>query len=175
MGEMSTNETATASYTYSVVDSNVPEVTASLEMLSVTSCESSNAMDSKRVLRKRIPKPNSENLNRRCNLRPKKISWMNVEVNNIKEYYLDKNIKRAPHTFETIYEEENETAEETCSMSLKRFQRVIQFQKEPSIAKIKKRKAKVKRLFGNNMLAAINRIKRQKARLSTILKETDNS
>ncbi|XP_015604501.1 protein PRR14L-like isoform X2 [Cephus cinctus] len=133
-----------------IVDSNLPEVMASLQMLNVTSNVSSPSSN-KRVLRRRLPRPvAAEILNRRCSLKPKKRRSSEIESeDDIREYYLDKSIKKKPNCLETIFEENEDTNENTHFMSAKRFKRMIQFQQEPTDSKLKKRRAKVKKVFGS--------------------------
>lgn len=133
-------------------DSNLPAVTASLEMLTVNA-NLSGVQENRRTLRKRISRviPN-ENLNRRCNTRPKKRTYSEMDTEeDVTEYYLDKTIKNKKNNLETIYEEKDGISENSVYMSAKRYKRMIQFQEAPSDSKLKKRKAKIKKLFGSKI------------------------
>lgn len=68
-----------------------------------------------------------------------------------KEYYLNKNLKRKLNNLETIYEEKDDTNECITYMSVKRYKRMIQFQEKPTDQKLKKRRAKIKRVFGSKI------------------------
>ncbi|XP_032675669.1 uncharacterized protein LOC116846225 isoform X2 [Odontomachus brunneus] len=145
------------------------EVIASLEMLSVdTKCSSST--ETKRILRKRIPKlVSTEISNRSC--RPKKriLNGSNLEEN-IKEYYLDKNIKKKPNNLETIYEENDDTSDNTKYMSAKRFKRMLLFKAEPTASKIKKRRAKIQKIFGSKVTKSYNK---RRVSMQSILDKLD--
>lgn len=133
-------------------DNNLPAVVASLEMLTVNA-NLTGTQENKRVLRKRIPRvvPN-ENLNRRCSTKPKKRTSSEMETEeDITGYYLDKTIKNKPNCLETIYEEKDDISENSIYMSAKRYKRMIQFQQTPSDSKLKKRKAKIKKVFGSKI------------------------
>lgn len=138
--------------TREVADSNLPAVTASLERLSVNTSLMSTT-DGKRVLRKRIRRTLcNETLNRRCSLKPKKRTSSQMEnEDDIKDYYLDKSIKKVQNNLETIYEEKEGTNENDRFMSVKRYKRMIQFQ-ATSDAKLRKRRAKIKRAFGSQVI-----------------------
>lgn len=74
---------------------------------------------------------------------------MDVEEENIKDYYLDKKISKKIN-LETIYEESDNTSDDTgIHMSVKRFKRTLLF--SPTVSKVKKRRAKIKKVFGSNM------------------------
>ncbi|XP_011690101.1 PREDICTED: uncharacterized protein LOC105451391 isoform X1 [Wasmannia auropunctata] len=132
-------------------NTNVPVITADLEMLTIDT--SSSSTETKRVLRKRIPKPvSTEILNRRCSLRPKKrrISEVEEQEETVKEYYLDKNIIKKPNNLETIYEENDTAGDDTeYHMSTKRFKRTLMF--SITASKLKKRRAKIKKVFGSKI------------------------
>lgn len=135
-----------------VDDINMPAVTASLEMLTVnTNLQSSQ--ETKRMLRKRIPKlVSTEFLNRRCSLRPKKRTCKEMESDeDIKDYYLDKTLKKKANTLETIFEETVNANENSTYMSAKRYKRIIQFQQRPTDSKLKKRRTKIKKVFGSKI------------------------
>ncbi|KAK1133647.1 hypothetical protein K0M31_011440 [Melipona bicolor] len=158
---------------HDLMDTNLPAVTASLEMLTMnTNLPSSE----KRVLRKRIESNESnENLNRRCSLRPSKRTCSEMQDNNrknkartegidCKEYYLNKNLKRRLNNLETIYEEKDDPSECITYMGVKRYKRMIQFQEEPTDSKLKKRRAKIKKVFGSKIS-----FKRKRASMQMLL------
>ncbi|KAL6435230.1 hypothetical protein ACFW04_005359 [Cataglyphis niger] len=131
-------------------NTSLPVVTADLAKLSID-INSSPTESTKRILRKRIPKPaaSTDVLNRRCSLKPKKrkVSEMDMEEENIKEYYLDKKINKKIN-LETIYEESDNAGNDIgMHMSAKRFKRMLLFSQTAS--KIKKRRAKIKKVFGS--------------------------
>ena len=69
---------------HNIVDTNLPEVMAGLEMLTVNANLSSS--ENKQRLRRRIPATESnENLNRRCSLRPRKRTRSEMEDNSRKK------------------------------------------------------------------------------------------
>lgn len=72
----------------------------------------------------------------------------------VKDYYLDRNVRKTANNLETIFEAPDEDAAEDSHvmMSAKRFKRMIHFQSQPTDAKIKKRRARVKRIFGSKFL-----------------------
>ncbi|XP_011263023.1 uncharacterized protein LOC105255437 [Camponotus floridanus] len=138
--------------TISMGSDNTMVVTADLAKLSID-INSSSTESTNRVLRKRIPKSaaSTDVLNRRCSLKPKKrrVSEMDIEEENIKDYYLDKKINKKIN-LETIYEESDNASDDTgVHMSIKRFKRTLLF--SPTISKLKKRRAKIKKVFGSNM------------------------
>ncbi|XP_070159954.1 uncharacterized protein [Polyergus mexicanus] len=130
----------------------LPVVTADLAKLSID-INSSPTESTKRILRKRMPKSTAKTdvLNRRCSLKPKKrkVSEMDIEEENIKEYYLDKKINKKIN-LETIYEESDNAGDDIgMRMSAKRFKRMLLFSQTAS--KAKKRRAKVKKVFGSKI------------------------
>ncbi|XP_011863595.1 PREDICTED: uncharacterized protein LOC105559701 [Vollenhovia emeryi] len=132
-------------------NTNVPVITADLEMLTIDT--NPPPTETKRVLRKRLPKPTStEILNRRCSLRPKKrrISEVEAQEETIKEYYSDREISKRSKNLETIYEESDSADDATAiRMSAKRFKRMLMF--SPTASKLKKRRAKIKKVFGSKI------------------------
>lgn len=69
-------------------------------------------------------------------------------------YYLDKSVKESPHTLETIYEEDEKIAIDSNSephMSTKRFKRMINFHRKSNDGKQKKRRLKIKKVFGSKL------------------------
>lgn len=88
----------------------------------------------------------------RCSLRPKKRTFSEMHnEDQIKEYYLDKTVKKHTNSLETIFEEREDSSHTTTSMSVKRFKRMIQFSSAPTDSKLKKRREKVKRVFGSKL------------------------
>ena len=97
----------------------------------------------------------------RCSLRPSKRTCSetldnskkkaHTEETDRKEYYLNKNLKRKLNNLETIYEEKDDPSECITYMSVKRYKRMIQFQEEPTDSKLKKRRAKIKKVFGSKI------------------------
>ncbi|KAL0112204.1 hypothetical protein PUN28_011935 [Cardiocondyla obscurior] len=134
-----------------VDNTNVPVITANLEMLTIDT--DPPPTETKRVLRKRLPKVvSSEVLNRRCSLKPKKrrISEVEPQEETIKEYYLDKKINKRSKNLETIYEENDATSDDAAiNMSVKRFKRMLMF--SPTTSKLKKRRAKIQKVFGSKV------------------------
>ncbi|XP_033329853.1 uncharacterized protein LOC117222324 [Megalopta genalis] len=141
-----------------VTDESLPAVTASLELLTVDT--NLPYPERKRaVRRKTFCIDHNESLNRRCSLRPRKRST-EMEKNDkqnktqevdVKNYYLNKNLKRKLNSLETIYEERDSSSENNTFMSVKRYKRMIQFQNKPTDCKLKKRRAKIKKVFGLNV------------------------
>ncbi|XP_039312135.1 protein tantalus isoform X2 [Solenopsis invicta] len=130
--------------------SNVPMITANLEMLTIET--NSLPTETKRILRKRISKPSDVRIVR---LRSKKRKISEVEpseddTKDIKKYYLDKKINKKSNNLETIYEERDNLSDDaaTC-MSAKRFKRMLQF--SPTASKLKKRREKIQRVFGSKI------------------------
>ncbi|KYN34168.1 hypothetical protein ALC56_11274 [Trachymyrmex septentrionalis] len=138
-------------------NTNVPVITADLEMLTIDI--NPPPTETKRILRKRLSKPSSvendsiEMVKRRCSLRPKKRRIYEVEETEeeiVKEYYLDKKINKKSNNLETIFEEtQNSDDDTTIHMSAKRFKRMLMF--APTASKLKKRRAKIQRVFGSKV------------------------
>ncbi|KAJ3643016.1 hypothetical protein Zmor_025756 [Zophobas morio] len=82
----------------------------------------------------------------------------------IKNYYLDKKVKRTNPSLETIFEEPQVVNNEEVVMSSRKFKRVINFSAVPLVknsAKIKKRKVKAKSLK--------NKVKHKKVTLKGLM------
>ncbi|KYQ57631.1 hypothetical protein ALC60_03593 [Trachymyrmex zeteki] len=135
---------------------NVPVITADLEMLAIDI--NPPPTETKRILRKRMAKPvsvetdSTEIIKRRCSLKPKKRRIYEVERQEeiVKEYYLDKKINKKSNNLETIFEEtQNSDDDAAIRMSVKRFKRMLMF--TPTAAKLKKRRAKIQRVFGSKI------------------------
>ncbi|EFN84046.1 hypothetical protein EAI_06833, partial [Harpegnathos saltator] len=107
----------------------------------------------------------------RCSLRPKKrmLNRSSLEEN-IKEYYLDKNIKRKPNNLETIYEENDDTSGNSKYMSAKRFKRMLLFKTEPTASKLRKRHAKAQKVFGSKVTKSYNK---RRVSMQSILDKLD--
>lgn len=115
----------------------------------------------RRTLRKRksiaIDEPKA--INRRVNMKPRKL----LNCSNSKQIealYLNKTVKTTSQTLETIYEEEKtEKNGSTSFIGGRKLKRLLTFQigNQYSKEKIKKRRAKIKKLFGNK--SCINRKK----------------
>ncbi|XP_078044642.1 uncharacterized protein LOC144474051 isoform X1 [Augochlora pura] len=144
---------------HDTADESLPAVTASLELLTVDT--NLPYPERKRATRRKtICIDPNESLNRRCSLRPRKRSCTENEKNDkqnktqevdVKNYYLNKNLKRKLNTLETIYEEKDDASENGTFMSVKRYKRMIQFQNKPTDCKLKKRRARIKKVFGLNV------------------------
>ncbi|CAK9823167.1 hypothetical protein ANTRET_LOCUS1562 [Anthophora retusa] len=157
---MDDTQSETVKVTSDVGDTSLPAVTASLQMLTVNT--NSPSSEKRRILRRVLKDDSNENLNRRCSLRPKKIISPEVGSNSTKkkgketeakpqEYYLNRNLKRKLNNLETIYEEKDDINECSTYMSAKRYKRMIQFQENSSSSKLKKRRARIKRVFGSKI------------------------
>ncbi|XP_072765086.1 uncharacterized protein [Anoplolepis gracilipes] len=152
MDEEQTNNTTSVDCS----DNTTLPLTVDLAKLSIDS-NSLPVESTTRVLRKRVVRclPNSTAstdsiLNRRCSLKPKKrrVSEMDIEEEkSINDYYLDKKINKKIN-LETIYEETDNASDDIDSetrMSTRRFKRMLMF--SSSLSKIKKRRAKIKKIF----------------------------
>ena len=101
-----------------------------------------------------------------CSLRPKKRTFDEMEnEDKIKEYYLDKTVKKHTNSLETIFEEKEDSSQTTICMSAKRFKRMIHFTAEPTDTKLKKRRERIKKIFGSK----INYRKRRNVSMQALL------
>lgn len=110
---------------------------------------------SQRVLRKRkslapeIGRPS----NRRVNMKPRKHTLPeNANRKQIEAVYLNKNVKTLSQTLETIYEEpKTENSNNDNLIGGRKVKRLLTFQlgSQYTKEKIKKRRAKIKKLLGN--------------------------
>lgn len=107
-----------------------------------------------RVLRKRkslatdIPKSS----NRRVSMKPRKhLMTENTNPKQIEALYLNKKVKSLSQTLETIYEEPKIQSETETLVSGRKVKRLLTFQlgNQYTKEKIKKRRAKIKKMFGN--------------------------
>lgn len=145
------------------MDTDLPNRMAHLDIMEVNepSLNSSDEkMDlpdlSKRVLRKRKSLGNeiSKSTNRRVNMKPRKHTLPeSANRKQIEALYLNKNVKTLSQTLETIYEEPK-TEENSNNHNLiggKKVKRLLTFQlgSQYTKEKIKKRRAKIKKLLGN--------------------------
>ena len=157
---MDGTESETTEIKNDVADTSLPAVMASLEMLTVNT--NLTPFEQKKVKRRRVcPNTASEILNRRCSLRPRKRTCSEMETDsntkaqgpeievNVKEYNLNKNLKKRLKNLETIYEENDEATDSV--MSVKKYKRMIQFNAKPSDTKIKKRRRRIKKVFGSKI------------------------
>lgn len=175
---MAETHSETTKLDHETADTSLPAVTASLEMLTVNA---NLTPPKKRAILRRLSRvdPN-ESLNRRCSLRPRKRTWPEMESSDkkkstekegdIEDYYLNKNLKKKLNNLETIYEEKDDISESSVYMSVKRYKRMIQFNAKPSDSKIKKRKAKVKKVFGSKI-----NLKRKYASMEMLLEKLNSA
>ncbi|XP_072943345.1 uncharacterized protein tant [Epargyreus clarus] len=138
------------------IDSDLPNKMAHLELMDIdgTKAEVAVPETSSRVLRKRKSfAPESKSSNRRVSMKPRKHSLAeNANPKQIEALYLNKKVKTLSQTLETIYEEPkvNNTDTETL-VSGRKVKRLLTFQigNHYTKEKIKKRRAKIKKLLGN--------------------------
>lgn len=108
-----------------------------------------------RVLRKRksIMPETSKSSNRRVSMKPsKRIMTENANSKQIEALYLNKKVKSLSQTLETIYEEPKTQNNETdVFIGGRKVKRLLTFQlgNQYTKDKIKKRRAKIKKLLGN--------------------------
>ncbi|KAI5632748.1 hypothetical protein NE865_14562 [Phthorimaea operculella] len=106
-----------------------------------------------RVLRKRksLAPEITKSSNRRVSMKPRKhIIAENANPKEIEALYLNKKVKTLSQTLETIYEETKTDSNET-HMGGRKVKRLLMFQpgSQYTKEKIKKRRAKIKKLLGN--------------------------
>ncbi|XP_015110291.1 uncharacterized protein LOC107036689 [Diachasma alloeum] len=136
---------------------NLPDVVASMESLTVDS--EASGRQTRYAMRKRVPKmtQTTESLNRRCSIKPKKRSYSTMESDTqIREYYLDKTWKKNQNTLETIYEEIDGMSDNSTIIKGRKLRRLITFDpinQKTNEAKLRKRRAKIKRAFGSKIRA----------------------
>lgn len=104
----------------------------------------------RRSLRKRIRSTESDK--RRVLIKPKRFET--GSVSDITSCYLNRKVKRAPSTLETIFEEPKQAKTGSLLMSGKKFKRLIEFNAAPSVneKKVKKRQMKAKKVYPNKRL-----------------------
>lgn len=130
-------------------------------------CEPTNS----RVLRKRkslAPEP-TKSSNRRVSMKPRKhIVTENANSKQIEALYLNKKIKTLSQTLETIYEEPKPNSPDTSNyIGGRKIKRLLTFQigSQYTKEKIKKRRAKIKKLLGNKSF-----VNRKKIPMNVFLK-----
>lgn len=97
----------------------------------------------------------------RCTMGPKKRTFLEMDSSEkkIKEYYLDKKVKKRSNKLETIYEEsDNVTDDSTICMSAKRFKRLLKFPDGITNTKLQKRRARIRKLFGSRIRCNRNNV-----------------
>ncbi|XP_058805387.1 uncharacterized protein LOC131672277 isoform X2 [Phymastichus coffea] len=147
---------------------SLPDVVAGFKMLAVDNPEDEiSPVTSQRSLRKRKPRNlQVVDLNLNRSLKPRKRTFAEMESEEqIKEYYLDKTVKKYNNSLETIFEEKDDSNQTTCMMSVKRFKRMIQFTPEPTDSKLKKRREKIRKVFGSK----INHKRKRKVSMQSLL------
>ncbi|XP_053625583.1 uncharacterized protein LOC128683706 [Plodia interpunctella] len=143
-------------------DTELPIKMAHLDIMEVDDSSTSVSLENKeapeitRVLRKRkslMPEINKSN-NRRVNMKPRKHVTMieNANPKQIEALYLNKKVKTLSQTLETIYEEpKTDSTEKETFIGGRKVKRLLTFQlgNQYTKEKIKKRRAKIKKLLGN--------------------------
>ncbi|XP_075969841.1 protein tantalus-like [Anticarsia gemmatalis] len=143
-------------------DTELPNKMAHLDIMEVddanTETEENKSLVpelTSRVLRKRksIAPETSKSSNRRVSMKPsKRIMTENASTKQIEALYLNKKVKSMSQTLETIYEEPKSQNNETeVFIGGRKVKRVLSFQigSQYTKDKIKKRRAKIKKLLGN--------------------------
>lgn len=106
-----------------------------------------------RVLRKRksLTPEISRPSNRRVSMKPRKhIISENANPKQIEALYLNKKVNASSQTLETIYEEPKTDSSSTETLiGGRKVKRLLTFQYQYTKEKIKKRRAKIKKLFGS--------------------------
>lgn len=138
-------------------DSELPNEMAKLDIMEVDEEQSARErpVSASRVLRKRkslapeISKPS----NRRVSMRPRKYNIITENPNpkQIEALYLNKKVKTLSQTLETIYEESKLNNETDTYIGGRKVKRLLTFQlgNQYTKDKIKKRRAKIKKMLGN--------------------------
>ncbi|CAG9585205.1 unnamed protein product [Danaus chrysippus] len=155
-------------------DSELPNKMALLDIMEVgeSSVESVVSNPPSRILRKRkclAPEP-SKSSNRRVSMKPRKHISITENANpkQIEALYLNKKIKTLTQTLETIYEEPKSNNSE-CDNFIggRKVKRLLTFQigSQYTKEKIKKRRAKIKKLLGNKSF-----VNRKKIPMNVFLK-----
>jgi hypothetical protein len=114
--------------------------------------KSSSSEQTSRVLRKRKSLMPEISRNRRVSMKPRKHMTENANSKQIEALYLNKKVKTLSQTLETIYEEpktDNTTTENLIGG--RKVKRLLTFQigNQYTKEKIKKRRAKIKKMLGN--------------------------
>ncbi|CAG4911902.1 unnamed protein product [Colias eurytheme] len=141
----------------SKIESDLPNKMAHLDIMEIGESSSANVSESNsRVLRKRkqlspeVSKPS----NRRVSMKPRKHSIITENANSkqIEALYLNKKVKSLSQTLETIYEEpKSNNVDSNTLIGGRKVKRLVTFQigNHYTKEKIKKRRAKIKKLLGN--------------------------
>ncbi|XP_050345293.1 uncharacterized protein LOC126770148 [Nymphalis io] len=154
--------------------SELPTKMAHLDIMEIGENNDSNVVPEtthSRVLRKRkpfAPEP-SKSSNRRVSMKPRKHNITeNANSKQIEALYLNKKIKSLTQTLETIYEEPKpSTTESETYIGGRKIKRLLTFQigSQYTKEKIKKRRAKIKKLLGNKTF-----VNRKKIPMNVFLK-----
>ncbi|GBP80898.1 hypothetical protein EVAR_52203_1 [Eumeta japonica] len=134
---------------------DIMELDNTIPGVSETQALHSELLTEVRVLRKRKPLSTEtvKPANRRVSMKPRRrIVVDDTNPKQIEALYLNKKVKTTSQTLETIYEEpKNESSETQNLMSGRKVKRLLTFQlgNQYSKDKIKKRRAKIKKLLGN--------------------------
>ncbi|XP_050670463.1 uncharacterized protein LOC126969189 [Leptidea sinapis] len=154
-------------------DTDLPVKFANLDLMETgDSIAKKNVTElNSRVLRKRkqsSPEAN-KTMNRRVSMRPRKnnILTENTNPKQIEALYLNKKIKNVSQTLETIYEEPKSSSSNSKNTGRK-VKRLLTFQSQYSKEKIKKRRAKIKKLLGNKTF-----LNRKKISMKVFLKNIE--
>uniref|UniRef100_A0A6M2DMF4 Putative product n=1 Tax=Xenopsylla cheopis TaxID=163159 RepID=A0A6M2DMF4_XENCH len=107
----------------------------------------------KMTLRKKIrPAPITRRVNRRVKTEPRKLSIDINDEESLKHFYtsINKNFKGSPSScLETIFEEPHNNVDKIIYIGARKIRRALNFQSTSMLnAKVKKRKAKIKKFFG---------------------------
>lgn len=144
----------------SKIDSELPHKMAHLDLMEIDeqNIEENKSQVSElasRVLRKRktIMPEASKTTNRRVNMKPsKRIMSETANPKQIEALYLNKKVKSLSQTLETIYEEpKTQSNEAEVLIGGRKIKRLLTFQlgNQYTKDKIKKRRAKIKKMLGN--------------------------
>ncbi|KAM3963141.1 uncharacterized protein ACR2FA_002902 [Aphomia sociella] len=142
------------------VDAELPNKMAHLDIMEIdeTSIEAIpeklEIAELPRVLRKRksLATEITKSSNRRVNMKPRKHMTENANPKQIEALYLNKKVKALSQTLETIYEEpKTENSNNETLIGARKVKRLLTFQlgNQYTKDKIKKRRAKIKKLLGN--------------------------
>ncbi|XP_026758060.1 uncharacterized protein LOC113517555 [Galleria mellonella] len=142
------------------LDVELPNKMANLDIMEVDESDSDSSpkkletLELPRVLRKRkslapeITKPT----NRRVNMKPRKHMTEITNPKRIEAVYLNKKVKALSQTLETIYEEpKTDNSNNETLIGGRKVKRLLTFQlgNQYTKDKIRKRRAKIKKLLGN--------------------------
>ncbi|XP_023946889.1 uncharacterized protein LOC112052155 [Bicyclus anynana] len=138
------------------LDTELPHKMAHLDIMEVEESSIQNVMpeSSSRLLRKRksvVPEP-SKLRNRRVSMKPKKHLSETANSKQVEALYLNKKKNTLTQTLETIYEEPKSGGSDSEQLiGNRKVKRLLTFQigRHYTKEKIKKRRAKIKKLLGN--------------------------